>query len=104
MFKEENFEKINTQEDTIKSESEKLKEWNRKQIKLAIELFEFITKTKIDLENKEETRSAMEYWIEEGYSTLYRELEKENVSEITPEDIIEYKKSGTLLNKNGVAA
>lgn len=104
MFNKENFGQVNASENTIKSESEKLKEWNRKQIDFAIRLFEFISNAEIDRNNKDETRSAMEYWIEEGYSALYREIEKEEYIEITPEDILEYKKSGTLPNKNRVAA
>lgn len=80
---------------------------NENQIRLATDLFEYVIGSKIDLEDVHQKNDVMEYWVDEDFSRIYRQLEQDeifldhsrlqgNIFKITVEDIIQYKKDGTL--------
>jgi hypothetical protein len=80
---------------------------NENQIRLAKDLFEYLCQTVVDLKDVGQRNSIMEYWVEEGFSKLYRELEQDelfkqhrrlqgNIFKITPQDILQYKQDKTL--------
>ena len=80
---------------------------NENQIRLATDLFEFITGEKVDMNDMYTRNDVMEYYGEQDFSRLYRELEgsevfknhprlQGDIFKITIQDLIQYKKDGSL--------
>lgn len=79
------------------------------QIRLATDLFEFLIGEKIDFNDRNQRNDVMEYWVEQGYSKTYRDLEQDeqfkkhqrlqgDIFKITVQDIVQYKENGTISN------
>lgn len=77
------------------------------QIRLATDLFEFLIGEKVDFENRNQRNDVMEYWVKQGYSKAYRDLEQDeqfkshsrlqgDIFKITVADIVQYQKNSTL--------
>jgi hypothetical protein len=102
-------EAINQEEEGLMAHEITPKDRLQNQIRLAADIFLVINREeKLGDESERDFHNRiMNFWVEEGYSKVYREIEEDvtfkehprlegNIFKITPEDVLYYKENGVL--------